>query len=226
MSVCTLLTFRAELCFRGWHWLDSSWQTCCNFFYKQRVIELVVSRYFSSIMSGSKFIQFFTIGGLIGHTVFEEFRQNKILWLIFLLTSTFWCHFKNYIDICLIKLVILAILSVCCSVIKRHAYCCTTITLSISEHFRLPQINLCSKHLTPQPLSGHGKKYVWLVHILNLIHWALSVTWQILNCFLMKEWMNDSDKNSSSKYGLQVSHQEVSWSEISKRHLSLGLDGK
>lgn len=158
VSVCTLLTFRAELCFHGWHWLDSSWQTCCNFFYKQRVIELVVSRYFSSIMSGSKFIQFFTIGGLIGRTVFEEFRQNKILWLIFLLTSTFWCHFKNYINICLIKLVILAILSVCCSVIKRHAYCCTTITLSISEHFRLPQINLCSKHLTPQPLCGHGKK--------------------------------------------------------------------
>lgn len=55
------------------------------------------------------------------------------------------------------------------------------------------------------------EKCVWLVHIRNLIHWALSVTWQILNCLLMKEWMNDSDKNSSSKYGLQVSRQAVSF---------------
>lgn len=141
----------AHLCFQGWHWLDSSWQTYCNFFYEQRVIELVVSRYFSLKMSGSKFIQFFTIGGRIGHTVFEKFRQNKILWLIFLLTFTFWCHFKHYINMYLVKLVVLAILSVLFSVIKGRRIVVQPSPCPSQNISNFPKINSVPSSSLPSP---------------------------------------------------------------------------
>lgn len=62
--------------------------------------------------------RFFIFRGLIRNTVFEGFRLNEIPWLLFLITSTFWCHFKNCINIHLTKLAILTILSVYFSAIK------------------------------------------------------------------------------------------------------------